>query len=208
MGTETCQAAGAIQYAIATATLLGEQESGDRHLVVSTATGTLVAVVDGLGHGAPAAEAAEIAVATLQRYAGESVIALVRRCHEAMKTTRGGVMSLAFFDMRDHTVTWLSVGNVEGVLVHPDPLAAPARESIMLRGGVVGFRLPPLKAYVMPVVPNDLLIFATDGIRGGFEQGLCLTCSLQELADSICERFNKGNDDALVLVARYRGVTA
>lgn len=205
MSPETIQTAGLVQYATATMTVPGEKESGDRHIVVSTPAGTLVAVVDGLGHGHEAAEAAEVAVATLQRFAGESVIPLVKRCHEEMKNTRGAVMSLAFLRAHDSTISWLSVGNVEGVLLRQDPKASPGLERIFMRPGVVGFRLPALRAEVMPVSPVDTLILATDGIRNGFEQDLCLTCSLQEIADSVCTRYNKGNDDALVLVARYRG---
>lgn len=205
LNLETIQTAGLIQYAIATLTVPGEKESGDRYIVVPTPARTLVAVVDGLGHGREAAEAAEVAVTTLQRFAGESVIALVKRCHEAMKTTRGAVMSLASFHAQDSTLSWLSVGNVEVVLLRQDPNASPERETIFMRPGVVGFRLPVLQAQVMPVSPDDILILATDGIRNGFEQGLSRTASLQEIAGSICTRYNKGNDDALVLVARYRG---
>ncbi len=205
LSSQAIQTAGLVQYATANMTVPGETESGDRHIVVPTPAGTLVAVVDGLGHGHEAADAAEVAVATLRRFAGESVITLVRRCHEVMKSTRGAVISLAFFDARNSTLSWLSVGNVEGILLRRNPMAKPERETIFMRPGVVGFRLPALQAHVMPVAPDDILILATDGIRNGFEQGLSRTASLPEIADSICTRYNKGNDDALVLVARFRG---
>lgn len=203
MNPEVAENAGMVQYAIAALTLPGEHESGDRHLVVPTAAGTLVAVVDGLGHGAEAAEAARIALATLERYAEEPTVALVQRCHERMRTTRGAVMSLASFRRRDHTMDWLSVGNVEGVLVRGNEPAT--RANLLMRGGVVGLCLPVLHSVVVPVFPGNILIFATDGVRSGFEQGLSLAHPLQKIADSICSRYSKGNDDALVLVARYRG---
>lgn len=194
-----------VEYATATVTLPGEAESGDRHAVVPTPAGTLIAVIDGLGHGAEAAEASRVAVATLENYPEESVIALVRRCHEQMEATRGAVMSLASFNRQDHTVTWLSVGNVEGVLLRTNEQASPAREHIVMRGGVVGFRLPPLQAVAMPVSTGDILIFATDGIRSGFDNGLNVNAPLQHLADTISNQYTKGTDDALVLVARYLG---
>jgi hypothetical protein len=74
-----------------------------------------------------------------------------------------------------------------------------------MRGGVVGFRLPPLQAVVIPVSAGDILIFATDGIRSGFDDGLNIHAPLQHLADTICSQYTKGTDDALVLVARYLG---
>jgi hypothetical protein len=46
---------------------------------------------------------------------------------------------------------------------------------------------------------------ATDGIRGGFVAGLSVAGSPQQLADAIFSRFARGSDDALVVVARWRG---
>jgi len=57
----------------------------------------------------------------------------------------------------------------------------------------------------VPVAPGDLLIFATDGIREGFAEGLPTDATPQQLADQILARSGKGTDDALVLVARYAG---
>ena len=205
MPQETPQTMPLVEYATASMIIPGESESGDRHIVIPTPTGTLIAVIDGLGHGAEAAEASRVAVATLERYAEESVIALIRRCHKQMKATRGAVMSLASFNRQDHTVIWLGVGNVEGVLLRADTQASPARENIVMRGGVVGYQLPPLQAVVTPVSPNDILIFATDGIRNGFDRNLFLNAPLQQIADAICAQHSKGTDDALVLVARYLG---
>jgi hypothetical protein len=55
---------------------------------------------------------------------------------------------------------------------------------------------------VQPICPGDLLVLATDGIRAGFAQGLALGDPPQQIADGILARHLKGNDDALVLVAR------
>src|SRR5216117_1053670 len=71
-----------IDWGVATLALAGEMESGDLHLVKRVGRGTLVAAVDGLGHGAEAAAAARAAVAALDQYAEESLLPLVRRCHE------------------------------------------------------------------------------------------------------------------------------
>ena len=220
------------EYATAGVTLPGESESGDRHLVVATRSGILIAVVDGLGHGPEAAEASRIAVATLDRHAEESVVSLVQHCHEEMKATRGAVMSVAALDEQDHTVTWLGVGNVEGMLVRADRAANAPSENFPMLGGIVGYRLPRLQAMVVPIFARDILIFATDGIRKDFEQELCLDdplkcnrcpvrglsgisakklCldySLKQIAESICAQQSKGTDDALVLVARYLGGSA
>lgn len=197
-----------IEWGAAASALPGQAVSGDRSVVAPFPGGVLVAVADGLGHGNEASLAAEIAVATLAKYAAESVIALVQRCHEALLRTRGVVMSLASLNGQDNTMTWMGVGNVEGVLFRADAEASPLRESILLRGGTVGYMLPPLRASVLPVARGDTLIFVTDGIRSSFAGDLALVASSrapQQIADGILSRHSRQTDDALALVARYLG---
>lgn len=189
---------------VASQALPGQKETGDRHAIVQFDRGAMVGVIDGLGHGAEAAVAARIAAEVLEQNATESVITLVQLCHEKLRATRGVVMSLATFNALDGTVTWLGVGNVEGVLLHRDPYGTVNQEVLPLRGGVVGDQLPPLMASIVPVSRGDTLIFATDGVRLGFAEGL-KAVSAQASADAVLARFARGTDDALVLVARYTG---
>jgi len=196
-----------IEWGVATLAHPGEAQSGDRHLVRPVGTSVLVAVVDGLGHGAEAATAAQAAVAALERHATESPVPLIERCHRALHGTRGAVMSVALLGRSDRSMTWVGVGNVEGLLLHGDGAARSrsGRESLVTRGGIVGSELPRLHPTVLPIGPGDLLIFATDGIREGFADGLSPEAPPQHLADQILARHGKGTDDALVLVARYLG---
>jgi hypothetical protein len=193
--------------------LTGQSVSGDVHLVTPFPGGVLVAVVDGLGHGKDAVTAANLAIATLSKHAQESPVLLLQHCHEQLKGTRGVVMSLASFRAHDDLMTWVGVGDVEGVLLRGDAGANPARESLPLRGGVVGYQLPPVRATVLPVRRGDLLIFATDGVRSSFTQEPLLRNPLirltqdgpRQLAEQVLARYGKATDDALVLVARYQG---
>ncbi len=188
--------------------LPGQSVCGDRHVVALFPAGGLVGVVDGLGHGPEAAAAAGVAVATLERSAQEPVTTLVQRCHVALERTRGVVMTLASFNVRGGTLTWLGVGNAEGILFRADQSASSPRESLSLRGGVVGYQLPSLRAQAVPVVPGDLLVFTTDGIRSEFARDLRLTDPPQHMADGVLARHARGTDDALVLVVRYLGGAA
>jgi serine/threonine protein phosphatase PrpC len=186
--------------------LPGELESGDRYLVTTTKRGALVAVVDGLGHGTEAAKAAGTAIDTLEAHANESLARLVQLCDQKMQATRGAAVTLALFDGLQNTLTWLSIGNVDGILLRRAAGSPHPDESILMRGGVVGFRLPLLQPMVAAVGPGDTLILATDGIRHGFSERVSRIDPPQQLADHICADYSKDNDDALVLVARYRGV--
>jgi phosphoserine phosphatase RsbX len=179
-----------------------EAESGDLHVVVPFPGGAVIALIDGLGHGPEAAAAASAAAPVLQTHASAPLVALVERCHHALRTTRGAVMSLASFRTAESSMTWLGIGNVDGILVRGD---GKRSEAITFRGGVVGYQLPALRPNTLSVSPGDTLIMTTDGIDSGFTTGLTVEHCPQEIAESILARFAKGSDDAHVVVARYLG---
>jgi len=195
-----------VEWGAATVTLAGQVQSGDRYVVVPSGSGVLVAAIDGLGHGVEAASAAQLAAGVLEQDPRESVITLVRRCHERLRETRGVVMSLAFFNALDETMTWLGVGNVQGRLDRAGQDVTPSAEFLVLRGGVVGGRLPRLFATVFPVQPGDTLVFATDGVTLPSAQTVVPGMAPQAIAERILTRHKKETDDALVVVARWVGL--
>jgi hypothetical protein len=194
-----------IEWGIVSRPLRNQAVSGDLHVVEFFDSGVLLGVIDGVGHGEEAHAAAGIAARILKQNAGESVISLARTCHDALVPTRGAVMTLASVDILEDTVTWIGVGNVEGRLLRADRGASHPCEPILLRGGLLGLELPAVQATIMPIVRGDLLVFATDGIRPGFEVGIALSESCEKISERIMSRYCKGTDDALVLVARYFG---
>ena len=115
-------------------------------------------------------------------------------------------MTVASWNGLDGTMTWLGVGNVEGLLFRANPSSAAPCENVMLRGGLVGAQLPELYASVIPISASDMLILASDGIRHDFEQDIVTKASPKRTADHILEKYFKGTDDALVLVARFLGI--
>jgi len=188
------------EWGVASVPLAGESESGDGFVVKAFDKGVLVAVIDALGHGPDAARAARVAAAALEQYAHEKPEVLFRRCDDLMHETRGAAISVASFDMQSRTMTWLGVGNVTGALVRADLTAEQRVKRLMVRGGVVGFHLPELQASVVPVLPGDTLVLATDGVGIDFTDSLPAIVSPQPLAEQILQRYATHNDDALVLV--------
>lgn len=194
-----------LEWAFAGMALPGNEESGDRYVCRSFSRGALVAVIDGIGHGPAAAAAAAEACAALEENAGENVIALVRMCHEKLRGTRGAAISLASFNFADGLVTWLGVGNVHGFLLPADSPLSAREESMLQRPGVVGSHLPWLQAAVLPLSAGDTMVFLTDGIANNFDRALVRSRPPQNAADQILLRYGRENDDALILIARYRG---
>ncbi len=192
-----------IDAAFATLPLPGESESGDLCLIKRVGKGTLIAVVDGLGHGQEAASAAHAAVAALDRYSREPLIELVRRSHDALTGLRGVVLGLAYLDPHAATMAWLGVGNVGGVLLRADVGNRPSRITLVPNAGFIGAEQAHPTTRSVPLALGDTVILYSDGIKDGFAESLALSNSPQEIADFVIARHVKGNDDALVLVARY-----
>jgi len=185
--------------------LPGQAVCGDSSLVQTIPGGVLMAALDGLGHGAAAAAAAHAALGALERHAGEPLGHLVERCHAELTSTRGAVMALGSLDFEKGRLTWLGVGNVEGVLWRDGARGGTFPARLVPRSGVVGYQLPPLSSQTVAVAQGDWVIFATDGISAGFTQSLFQHQTPQQLAERILARHFKGTDDALVLVVRYMG---
>jgi hypothetical protein len=197
-----------IDWAVAQRTLAGYAQCGDLSLVASTSTGALLAVVDGLGHGPDASEVARRAVRVLDEHSDDTPLQLLERCHRRLRGTRGAAMTIAAIDTAESTVTWLGVGNVEGLLLHATPGTEPARQSLALRGGVVGFTLPSIRPATLGIARNDLVVLTTDGIRTSFSRSLSLVDEPMETAARILAEHGLASDDALVLVARCLGPVA
>ena len=192
-----------IETAFAELPLPGQAESGDLCLIKRVGKGTLLAVVDGLGHGEDAASAAHAAVGVIDRYSRETLVQIVKRCHDAMVGMRGVVLGLAYLDPQQGSMTWLGVGNIGGVLLHADGKTRPLRVSLVPYAGFIGAEQPHATARAVPLTARDTVVLYSDGVKDGFAESLVLANSPQEIADFIIARHTKGNDDALALVARY-----
>lgn len=193
---------GTLDWGVAARPLPGEELCGDNHFVAQTATGWLLAVADGLGHGPEAAVASQTLVEVLQQHLELPPVELIRLCHEALRNTRGSAATIVTIDGKRCQLSWIGVGNVEGVIRHASP-ASPA-EYITMRGGIVGFRLPCLQPSFLQLLDGDLLILATDGIDSDFVHAFLPLHPPDVLAASILAHYAKPTDDALVLVARWR----
>lgn len=191
-----------VVWAAAGLPIPGQTSSGDGHLVVRRSLRTRIAVMDGLGHGPEAHEAAEAAAVAITEVPDAPLQSLFEHCHEALRRTRGVVMTIASI-AEDGQMEWMGVGNVEAIVVRS---AFPHHhEGVVTRGGIVGYRMPSLYLGSTRLDVGDLLVLATDGIRSDFVSSIDPTLSPQIIASRILEGYCRGYDDALVVVVRYDG---
>jgi hypothetical protein len=158
--------------------------------------------MDGLGHGPDAHEATKTAIAAITEISDAPLGSLFESCNKALQHTRGVVMTTAAI-AGDGQMEWMGVGNVSGYVVRSAP---PHRyEGVTIRGGVVGWRMPTLRASRTRLGAGDLVILATDGIHAGFADSIEPVLSPRIIASRILEEHSRGDDDALVMVGRYDG---
>jgi negative regulator of sigma-B (phosphoserine phosphatase) len=200
---------GPIEWATAGRPLPGELVSGDQPIAVSIDDdAALFGVIDGLGHGAPAASAAVRAVDTLRVASGERLEVLIQLCHRVLAGTRGVAMTVARVDFTAGTLSWTGVGNVTADLVVKAATGVQLRSSARLTGGIVGYRIPEIRpAQVVPIRAGDLMIISTDGIAEDHLQHIDFAASAPVIAKELLSRHAKDTDDAMVLTARHRGVS-
>jgi phosphoserine phosphatase RsbX len=200
---------GPLEWAVTGESLPGESVSGDHWIVVDAQVSVLLGVIDGLGHGRQAAVAARRAAEVLTDNAAEPLDALFVLCHQALSSTRGAAITLVSIDVADGSLRWLGVGNVVASLVRAAPGRPRLQASALLRGGVVGHQLPsPLRPTATKMKRGDVLLVGTDGLDAKFDENPDLAQPAVKLARDILSRCSKGIDDALLLVARYRGSVA
>lgn len=192
-----------IEIGIAQAARPGEIRSGDRCVVKTAARRTLIAVIDGVGHGPEAALAADAAVEILDVFAGESVSLLMRLCHERLRSTRGAAITLIVVDPAANAAEWVGAGNVAAVVSQTDPPGKRRCRELLVRSGIAGSLLPSTDALSLKIARGDTVVLATDGVHRTFIDGVCNSGgSVQRLAEQLLAKYGTAQDDALVVVAR------
>ena len=178
----------------------GEETNGDAYFVGHHDGETLLAVVDGLGHGRGAREAAAAAVEVLEQWRGEPLDELTRAVHDALRATRGAVMGAVAINHARETFAYAGVGNVE---VRVLGAAEPARP--IPSNGTLGARLSQVRVWPHRWTEGSTLVIASDGISASWDAaaypGLAAR-SPQLLAGVLLRDFGRNSDDATVLVYR------
>lgn len=193
-----------IEWAAATLAKEGEQECADLFLVKPNERGVLLAAVDGLGHGSEARQASQKVINMLETEVDKSLIALIEDCHEEIKGSRGVVLSIARINSSNSELSWLSVGNVEGILMNKDAENEQRITQLVLRSGVVGYTLPSLRVSVEKISAGDVLFFTTDGVMNEFAEGLNYNRPIKETVKDAVQNYFKKTDDSLILAVRLR----
>ena len=180
----------------------GSGECGDAWAIADQDGRTTALVVDGLGHGSGAAEAARVAVATFADRHDDDLESMAQRMHAAMRITRGGAAALCRLDPEQRRAEFLGVGNVAGRLV-----GTGGSQAMVSLNGTLGTELaaPRIRRLSYALDDGAALVMSSDGVRDGFDvdahPGLFDHDPLV-VAAMIHGRCSRGTDDATVVVVR------
>jgi anti-sigma regulatory factor (Ser/Thr protein kinase) len=142
----------------------GERESGDAWGVLWRAGTITVVIMDGLGHGPEAAEAAANGLRELAVPAGaDDPLALLGRLDRRLAGGRGAVAAVA--RMSSDEFTFSGIGNI-GARLGPNGRSHGLVSSMGTLG--LGQRLRP-QAFVTPWRGNSLFTAHTDGVRSSWD---------------------------------------
>jgi hypothetical protein len=180
----------------------GEEVSGDGWALCEVPSGIQLLVVDGLGHGLLASDAATMAVKTFRNTAGRAPVDVVRLLHPALRSTRGATIGVATVDTQAGVVTYAGVGNIAAAIVTPDR----CRWLVSLNG-TVGREPVQFRQFETAWDPKALLIAHSDGLatRWRLDQVPGLAAKDPTLIAAVLFRdFARQLDDVTVVVAKQR----
>jgi anti-sigma regulatory factor (Ser/Thr protein kinase) len=157
-------------------------------------------VVDGLGHGPGAAEAARECVRSFREHSGAPPAARVEGLHGALRATRGAAVAVAELDGGRRLLRFAGLGNVSGV-VYGTGLV----RHLVSHHGTAGHAARAIGEYSYPWPPAGVLVMHSDGIAS--LRDLDSYPGLMErdpavIAGVLYRDFCRRRDDATVVVAR------
>ncbi|WP_258053103.1 SpoIIE family protein phosphatase [Streptomyces sp. Ru73] len=180
----------------------GEQESGDGCTVVDTEDFRTAIVVDGLGHGPAAAEAAQTALRAFRRVPEAPLPDVLTTVHRALRRTRGAAVGL--LRLHEEHGEYCGVGNIRVLVLGPDGV----HHRLTGRPGIAGLQLPAAsRVSDLPLGPDGIAVLHTDGINHRWSQApplFTLRLPPPLLAASLAHGHRITRDDATVLAATSR----
>jgi len=176
---------------------------GDAWSINSEGRFLKIAVIDGLGHGSAAHEAATLAVNKLRFHRKNRPTESLRELHEALKKTRGAVITIVQIDRVNQQLAYSGVGNISMKMI-----SALGAKGCFSYNGIVGHILPgSLNDHFLQWNEKmDSVIMHSDGISSRWDiqkyPGI-LSHHPLVICASLYKDYDRGNDDSTILIAKF-----
>jgi len=199
-------ASGAPRYEIGgiAVPLQGYEACGDAWSAVAEGDQATVLLADGLGHGPPAASAANEAVRLFVKWPQRPLTELMAALHEGLRPTRGAAIAVARLSLVTRSLSFGGVGNIAGTL-----LSREGSRKLVSHNGTAGHAVRRLQCFDYPLGQDALLILHSDGVSSSWSidryPGLAVLDPVL-IAGVLFRDYARPRDDAsLVVVKEQRG---
>ncbi len=183
-----------------------ETECGDTWVLSAADQEFSLMVVDGLGHGPLAAEAAQAAVAAFAANSRALPGCVLQAAHQKLSGTRGAAVAVACLPAGQKTLKYAGIGNISGTLVSGDD-----RSGLVSHNGIVGSQRPKIQEFDYACRDRDILVMHSDGLqsRWTFQNYPGLRQRHPAVIAGLLYRdFVRGRDDVTVVVVRFGSTKA
>lgn len=187
-----------LQVAVVSTPIQGEVLSGDSWEL--SEDGLTFLVVDGLGHGLLAADAAKAGVAAFRKHQAESPQRILEAMHAALRSTRGAAAAVAKVDPAHRTILFAGIGNITCNLLNHE-----RSQSMVSHNGTLGHMMRRVQQFQYTYRSLDLLLMQSDGLLTRSKAGLPPELLQQRpfaIAPFLFSEQVRGRDDATLLVSR------
>jgi len=182
----------------------GERVCGDGWTWHRTADRTVILLVDGLGHGLQAYEAAQEAIATFHKRMNAetpwSPAQILQFVHDALRKTRGAVAAVAEIRPREHALTYAGIGNISAVL-----LAGGTSRNLVSHNGTLGVAMSRVQEFRVDWPSDAVLVLHSDGLTARWDLDAYAGLAVRHpavIGGALLRDFRRQRDDASVVVVK------
>lgn len=182
---------------------------GDGLAILEHEKGVYLLALDGLGHGASAHEASQLAVQFFTSSPALLPADALRNIHQSIKRTRGAVGIAANISTRSNRLSYCGIGNIAGKLYGPDgSYGSSSYKNIISYNGILGHNIPTtLNSQELEWGHHRMLILHSDGLKSRWDLSRyhALNRHLPStVAALLYKDHSRQTDDALVVVCRSK----
>jgi anti-sigma regulatory factor (Ser/Thr protein kinase) len=178
----------------------GQDVCGDSWFVSQNAKRAVLMVVDGLGHGPFAEEAANEAVKSIKEDCSLGVTEMLSKVHNSLRSTRGAVLAAATVDLEKGDVKYAGIGNITASIS-----GATTSQHLVSMNGTAGLAAS-IKPFDYEWPRTGILIMSSDGLANHWKLGTypgLNNADTSLIAGILYQNYYRGRDDVTVLVARW-----
>ncbi len=193
-----------LRFGISQHSLHDDPHCGDSWALAVSGGSVSALLVDGLGHGEEAEQAAHAGRAAFVAAPFSAPHLLMEDLHQAMKASRGGAVAIARFDARQDRLDYAGIGNISASLVTPEKT-----RGLTSHPGIVGAQYRKIQTFDYAPVNANLLILHSDGLQSRWNlrdyPGL-VQRHPAVIATVLHRDFSRGRDDVTVLVTALEAI--